>query len=99
MMYIETPGAPSRTITSDGGNSADFRALPSFVRLSVPSSANSLTFFKNWTSCSRSLITADIDFFLVLDGRHPWTLSPRLRVWLVSHREPAEVKDGNSGPN
>ena len=25
-MYIETPGAPSRTMTSDGGNSAVFQA-------------------------------------------------------------------------
>src|SRR5207248_1727274 len=27
MMYIDTPGAPSRTMTSEGGNSATFRQV------------------------------------------------------------------------
>src|SRR2546430_15873938 len=58
MMYIETPGAPSRTMTSVGGNSAIFKQLPNLIKLSLLSSAKSLTFFKNPTSCCGSLVRA-----------------------------------------
>ncbi len=50
MTYMETPGAPSRMIVSDGGNSFVFRQVPSFARLSSGRSAKRLTFFRKLTS-------------------------------------------------
>src|SRR5438034_3470657 len=60
MMYIDTPGAPSRTITSEGGNSAVFRHVPSLARLSGLSSVKSFTFFRNWTISPVSKARTDI---------------------------------------
>src|SRR5262245_13283639 len=69
MMYMETPGAPSRTMTSPAGNSAVFRQLASLVRLSAPSSPKSLTFLRNCATCSDSVLTADIN--LISPGSYP----------------------------
>ena len=46
MMYIETPGAPSRMTLSEGENSEVFRQVPSFARLSLGKSSKRLTFFR-----------------------------------------------------
>src|SRR5438874_3011076 len=84
MMYIETPGAPSRTITSAGGKSPIFKQLPSLIRLSLLSSANSLTFFRNPTSRSGSWIK-DLD------------MNPH-RSYLSRPSSPAHLNHDESSP-
>src|SRR2546422_3713845 len=82
MMYIETPGAPSRTMTSAGGKSPIFKQLPSLIKLSLLSSANSLTFFKNPTSCSGWWVAAgDMNpYRSYLSNRPLRRASTRMRV-------------------
>src|SRR5262245_10228055 len=103
MMYMETPGAPSRTMTSEGGNSASFKQVPSLARLSLLSSANSLTFFRKRTSwASVSFTTADI-YDCVSEARPPgrfslpsWRLFPHDELVSLA-RGLQEVKAGNWG--
>src|SRR5262245_40713202 len=64
MMYMETPCAPSRTMTSDAANSAVFKQEPSLARLSGPSSAKSLMFFRNWITSPVSFVTVAICLYV-----------------------------------
>src|SRR5690242_17500291 len=99
MMYIDTPGAPSRTMTSDGGKSATLRQDASLIRLSGLSSPKSLTFFRNWPSCSASLTATDIGSYQVHVFAIPgFFLLRTQQPPLVSHRGYLEVK-GLSGTN